>query len=207
MQQTDDEQDSSEADRGGLELCRRDGLSPSRVGFEARREQDVGEEDEVVGHVHQHDEALACPRVGAEHVGRVALAEPFDERSEPERQGDEPDEGHQFEYPPVHDEVPFLVFGCGHDGRQGGADETCDNCDPTAVQEHGAGSRSNRAASTHAAAWLSTRRRRVGCSTRSKACCSKPRLARTPQPRCLNEKTREPKLAGLSVFRLLRALS
>ena len=48
------------------------------------REQDVGEEDQVVGDVDEHDEALAGARVGPEDVGGVAPSEPFDQRTEPE---------------------------------------------------------------------------------------------------------------------------
>ena len=66
----------------------------------------------------------------AEHVGCVALAEPFYERPEPERDADENGVGEKFKYPPVHEKLPLLSFCCrkydgGNRTDQAGDDSDC----------------------------------------------------------------------------------
>ena len=73
-------------------------------------EENVRPEDQVVGDVHQHEVALARPRVRPKHIGCIALAEPLDQRTE------DHDDHHQhrgndhLEHPPTHDDSSSGCF-------------------------------------------------------------------------------------------------
>ena len=117
MQHPDDEQDSSDAGEPILDLARADRVTPVRWWIELRREEDVRGEDQVVGDVGQHDEALARAGVRPEDLCGVALPEAFDEGPEQHRDAYEQRCHEYFEDPPVHD--PFSVSTVGHEQEHG----------------------------------------------------------------------------------------
>ena len=102
-------------------------LRPPVIGFELHREEDEREEDQVVRHVHQHDEALAGPGIRPEDVGGVALPESPDERPQPQGKEHHSGEPQQLQDPPVHDELSLCSLRRRPDHRGNGAEQTPDH--------------------------------------------------------------------------------
>ena len=104
-------------------------------GLDPDREQDVGGEDQVVDDVGEHDVALAGQRVVVEDVGGVRAAEPLDERTEPERDGDQDDVRGDLQDPPGHVQSLLVLRGQG-ESQRGGREQPAgpqqgDAADPT----------------------------------------------------------------------------
>ena len=133
VQHADDQQDPADPHRRRLQLVRVHGLRPVARGFELHREQDVREEDQVVRDVHEHDEALPGAGIRPEHIGRVALAETPDERSQPQGQEHHPGEPDDLQHPPVHEPLSLVTFGRREDHSRDRADEAGDHAHSTAT--------------------------------------------------------------------------